>query len=103
MSKIWQVKSVSTFVTTFYVLSEEEPDVANVIELAKDGYIPEFDQHFLGEVPSAPPVVVSEEDFLDAWPKIEEEDVSNEEKFQFLINLDIKPPENFDFAEEFKI
>jgi len=105
MSKIWQVHSRICFDTTYFVVSNERPSGDNVLELANDGYIPEFKQEPAGpEYLLHEPLEVTEEEYLNAWANSigTHEDVSKKEKLQFLVNLDSKPPEDLSFVDEIK-
>jgi hypothetical protein len=94
MSKIWKVATRICFDTIYYVTAEKQPSADQVIELAKDGYIPEFSQGpSNSESAIYPPEEVSEEEFLAGWHAVSD-GISKEEKLGFLVNLDVKPPEN---------
>ena len=100
MSKIWKVKSRICFDTTYYVKSETQPNADNILELARDGYVNEFNQEPAGpEYALGVPEETAVTEYLESW-KVS---ASEAEKLGFLFNLDNKPPEDLSFAEEIVI
>src|SRR5437879_4556563 len=99
MTKIWKIKSRICFDTSYYVVSTNMPDGENVLELAKDGYVPEF-----GQEPAGPeyllgiPEEVTQQQYFADWADFQ--DVTEEEKVAFLINLDVKPAEDLSDSKE---
>jgi len=105
MAKIWQITSRICFDTTYYVVSDEQPIPDQVIELARDGYVSEFKQELsVPEYALHQPREVSEEEYLKQWDtNPDAEKISKEERIKFLINLDVKPPEDLSFAHEISL
>jgi hypothetical protein len=96
MSKIWKVETRICFDTTYFVSAEKQPKGDQVIELAKDGYIPEFSQDpSQSEYALHEPMEISEEEYLSEW-HADSSGISKEEKLGFLVNLDEKPSENLE-------
>ncbi len=90
---IWRVSTKISFNTVYYIVAEEMPDGLEVIQLSKDGYVPEFSQEASSEGEHLIGIAgVSEGEYLDAWhPSIT---ISKEEKIGFLVNIDVKMPED---------
>jgi len=91
---IWKLTTRICFDTTYYVVAEEAPTAEKVMELAKDGYVPEFSQENTQPEYALhnPLLEVTEQEYKGAWhPSI---NVTDQEKMDFLPNLDVKTPED---------
>ena len=93
MTKIWKLTTRICFDTIYFVVSKSEPNFESVIDLAKNGHVPEFSQEPAGpEYGLNQPEEISEADYLSKWSA--EIEASKEEKLRFLVNLDVMPPED---------